>query len=255
MNKTGQHYPFSFLFLSNLKSGGYLWILIRWSFLCTLVLNFSPHPSTKHRYWKTQQRTKQISWNASLKANVWESAAYHVLFLGEDGEKRVVPLLDVNVQEPGARQRAAAGAAHVSVQGVVVVLVVVQRAEDGAAAGDVTGELRHAEDKRRRGWQLGHKLTGGPLEFVCHFRNYSAADLSVLVFPATDNAALVAFIIFWYCKRKITNYRQKASICATSMADVRFYDITWVMQLFWKLLVQLKYWRRKKESYPHITLR
>lgn len=73
------------------------------------------------------------------------------MFLGEESEKRIVPLLDVNVQEPGTRQGAAAGAAHVSVQRVVVVLIVVQRAEDGAAARDVTGKLRHAGNKSRRG--------------------------------------------------------------------------------------------------------
>lgn len=45
-------YPRSFFLLSNLKSGGYLWTLMRWSFLCSLVLNFCPQASTKHWCWK-----------------------------------------------------------------------------------------------------------------------------------------------------------------------------------------------------------
>lgn len=61
--------------------------------------------------------------------------------LGEDSEERVVPLLDVKVEEPGARQGATAGAAHVSVKGVVVVLILLQTAEDCTAAGKVAGEL------------------------------------------------------------------------------------------------------------------
>lgn len=71
----------------------------------------------------------------------WECWTHHVLFLGEDGEKRVVPLLNVNVQEPGARQGAPAGAAHVPVQRVIVVLILVQCAKNGSTAGDVTGKL------------------------------------------------------------------------------------------------------------------
>lgn len=55
---------------------------------------------------------------------------YHVLSLSEDGEQTVVPLLNVNVQEPGTGEGATAGAAHISVQGVVVVLVLLQSAED-----------------------------------------------------------------------------------------------------------------------------
>lgn len=47
-----QTYPLSFFLLSNLKSGGYLWTLIRWSFLHSLVLNLCPQPSNKHWYWK-----------------------------------------------------------------------------------------------------------------------------------------------------------------------------------------------------------
>lgn len=40
---------------------------------------------------------------------------YHVLSLSEDGEETVMPLLNVNVQEPGTGEGAAAGAAHISV--------------------------------------------------------------------------------------------------------------------------------------------
>ena len=69
------------------------------------------------------------------------SLTHHVLSLGEDGEEGVVPLLDVDVEESGTRQGAAAGAAHVSVQGVVVVLILLQSAEDCTAARDVTGKL------------------------------------------------------------------------------------------------------------------
>lgn len=58
---------------------------------------------------------------------------YHVLSLSEDGEQTVVPLLNVNVQEPGTGEGATAGAAHISVQGVVVVLVLLQSAEDCTA--------------------------------------------------------------------------------------------------------------------------
>lgn len=68
----------------------------------------------------------------------------HVLSLGKDCEKRVMPLLYVNVKESGSGQRASTGAAHISVQGVVVVLVLLQCAMDGAAAGNVTGKLRNA---------------------------------------------------------------------------------------------------------------
>ena len=76
------------------------------------------------------------------------SVTYHVLPLGEDIEERVVPLLNVNVQEPCAWQWAAAGAAHMSVQRVVVVLVLLQSAEDRAAARDVTGELWHTKKRQ-----------------------------------------------------------------------------------------------------------
>lgn len=41
---------------------------------------------------------------------------YHVLTLGEDCEQSIMPLLNVNVQEPGTWQRAATGATHMSVQ-------------------------------------------------------------------------------------------------------------------------------------------
>lgn len=66
---------------------------------------------------------------------------YHVLSLSEDGEQTVVPLLDVNVQESGTGEGATAGAADISVQGVVVVLVLLQSAEDCGASWDVAGEL------------------------------------------------------------------------------------------------------------------
>lgn len=65
----------------------------------------------------------------------------HVLSLSEDGEQTVVPLLNVNVQESATREGATAGAANIPVQGVVVVLVLLQSAEDGGAGRDVTGEL------------------------------------------------------------------------------------------------------------------
>lgn len=58
-----------------------------------------------------------------------QSLVYHVLFLGEDGEERVMPLLYVDVQEAGGRQGALAGATHVPVEGVVVVLVLLNTAE------------------------------------------------------------------------------------------------------------------------------
>lgn len=67
--------------------------------------------------------------------------AYHVLPLGEDSEERVVPLLNVNVQEPGTWQGATAGAANMPVQGVVVVFILLQCTEDCTAARDVTGKL------------------------------------------------------------------------------------------------------------------
>lgn len=58
---------------------------------------------------------------------------YHVLSLSEDGEQTVVPLLNVNVQESAAREGATAGAANIPMQGVVVVLVLLQCAEDSGA--------------------------------------------------------------------------------------------------------------------------
>lgn len=65
---------------------------------------------------------------------------YHVLSLSKDGEQTVVPLLNVNVQESAAGEGATAGAANISVQGVVVVLVLLQSAKDSGAGWDVTGE-------------------------------------------------------------------------------------------------------------------
>lgn len=65
---------------------------------------------------------------------------YHVLSLSEDGEQTVVPLLNVNVQESAAGEGATAGAANIPVQGVVVVLVLLQSAKDSGAGWDVTGE-------------------------------------------------------------------------------------------------------------------
>ncbi len=67
--------------------------------------------------------------------------AYHILSLSEYRKERVVPLLDVNVQEPGAWQGATARATHMSVQGVIVVLILLQGAEDCTTARDVTGKL------------------------------------------------------------------------------------------------------------------
>lgn len=114
---------------------------------------------------------------------------YHVLFLGEESEKRIMPLLDVNVQEPGARQGAAAGAAHVPVQRVVVVLIVVQRTEDSAAARDVTGKLRHAGDTSRRGPEIidfvrhacRNNCSGAVVCIQCTNENVFMKDVNVLL--------------------------------------------------------------------------
>lgn len=83
-----------------------------------------------------------------LTAELYLTPTYHVLFLGKDSKERVMPLLNVNVQEPGARQGAAAWAAHVPVQGVVVVLVLLQCTEDHTAAWDVTSKLGHADTRQ-----------------------------------------------------------------------------------------------------------
>ena len=77
--------------------------------------------------------------------------SHHVLALGQDVEDGVVPLLDMDVQEAGRGEGAAAGGAHVTVQRVVVVLVLLHAAEPLAAARDVTAELGHTA--RGRGTQ------------------------------------------------------------------------------------------------------
>lgn len=76
------------------------------------------------------------------------SLTYHVLTLGKDSEERIVPLLDVNVQEPGTWQGATAGATHMSVHWVVVVFILLQWTEDCTAARDVTGKLWHTKIRR-----------------------------------------------------------------------------------------------------------
>lgn len=81
--------------------------------------------------------TPTMSWERTCH----QPLTHHVLPLGEDGEERVVPLLNVNVQEPGTWQGATAGAAHVSVEGVVVVLVLLQTHEGCTAARNVAGKL------------------------------------------------------------------------------------------------------------------
>lgn len=88
---------------------------------------------------------------------IFFALAYHVLPLGEDSKERVMPLLNVNVQEPGTWQGATAEAANMSVQGVVVVFVLLQCTEDYTAARDVTDKLWHTVETRCAGkWLTKH---------------------------------------------------------------------------------------------------
>lgn len=104
-------------------------------------------------------RKCHYSSNKVLTGAVYWTPTYHVLSLGKDSKERVMPLLNVNVQEPGARQGATAGAAHVPVQGVVVVLVLLQRDEDRTAAWDVTGKLWHTDTRQGGGGGGGGWMT------------------------------------------------------------------------------------------------
>lgn len=61
-----------------------------------------------------------------------------------------MPLQDVDIQEVPRGKGALAEGADVPVQGVVVVLVALQRVKDLAAAGDVAAELRHPVGKSAR---------------------------------------------------------------------------------------------------------
>lgn len=74
-------------------------------------------------------------------------AAHHILLLGHDLEEGVVPLQDVDIQEIPRGKGALAEGADVPVQGVVVVLVALQRVKHLAAPGDVAAELGHPAGK------------------------------------------------------------------------------------------------------------
>lgn len=74
-------------------------------------------------------------------------AAHHILLLSHYLEEGVMPLQDVDVQEIPRGKGTLAEGADVPVQGVVVVLVALQRVKHLAAPGDVAAELRHPARK------------------------------------------------------------------------------------------------------------
>lgn len=74
-------------------------------------------------------------------------AAHHILLLSHYLEEGIMPLQDVDVQEVSRRKGALAEGADIPVQGVVVVLVALQRVKHLAAPGDVAAELGHPAGK------------------------------------------------------------------------------------------------------------
>ena len=67
-----------------------------------------------------------------------------------------MPLLDVGVQQVTGGEGPLAGGADVSVQSVVVMLIVLQSIKCLAAAGHLTGELRHPGRKTPGGDAQGY---------------------------------------------------------------------------------------------------
>lgn len=103
-----------------------------------------------HRLVQVQARVSNIV-SVCAHAFVCMYVSYHVLPFSQNAEKRVMPLLDVDVEQASGGQRPLAGRTHVSVERVIVMLIVLHSTEHLATARYITPELTLPERKKRRG--------------------------------------------------------------------------------------------------------
>lgn len=102
-----------------------------------------------HRLVQVKARVSNIV-SVCARVFVCMYVSYHVLPFSQNAEERVVPLLDVDVEQASGGQRPLAGRTHVSVEHVIVMLIVLHSTEHLATARYMTPELTLPERRKKR---------------------------------------------------------------------------------------------------------